>query len=248
MKRVALPEAAAETLFGNRDENLRFLEDNLKVRIKNDGADPRRGRQRGGPGSGGPGLRPARVDDQGRLRRLPRRRARGRPAPEPGSRGAPARLPDEGGDSRGQEGGGAAQPQPARVPRRARQERHGVRDRPGGDREVHRCGFPGADVGRDDRDRSARLRHHEGPGRARVARHPRSRRTRDRDPRVRRRGIGHPADQDAARVFDRSHARTSVARPDRKRGARLAARGPAPERRRASLCSADSGCSAIRLA
>ena len=38
MKRVALPEQAAETLFGNRDENLRFLEDNLKVRIKNDGA------------------------------------------------------------------------------------------------------------------------------------------------------------------------------------------------------------------
>ena len=38
MKRVALPESAAETLFGNRDENLRFLEDNLKVRIKNDGA------------------------------------------------------------------------------------------------------------------------------------------------------------------------------------------------------------------
>jgi phosphate starvation-inducible protein PhoH/intein/homing endonuclease len=38
MKRVALPEQAAETLFGNRDENLRFLEDNLKVRIKNDGS------------------------------------------------------------------------------------------------------------------------------------------------------------------------------------------------------------------
>ena len=37
MRRVALPETAAETLFGNRDENLRFLEDNLKVRIKNDG-------------------------------------------------------------------------------------------------------------------------------------------------------------------------------------------------------------------
>jgi phosphate starvation-inducible PhoH-like protein len=37
MKRVALTETAAETLFGNRDENLRFLEDNLKVRIKNDG-------------------------------------------------------------------------------------------------------------------------------------------------------------------------------------------------------------------
>jgi phosphate starvation-inducible protein PhoH/intein/homing endonuclease len=39
MKRVALPETAAETLFGNRDENLRFLEDNLKVRIKNDGSN-----------------------------------------------------------------------------------------------------------------------------------------------------------------------------------------------------------------
>jgi phosphate starvation-inducible PhoH-like protein len=39
LKRVALPETAAETLFGNRDENLRFLEDNLKVRIKNDGTN-----------------------------------------------------------------------------------------------------------------------------------------------------------------------------------------------------------------
>src|SRR3954468_10862068 len=38
MKRVSLPETAAVMLFGNRDENLRFLEDNLKVRIKNDGA------------------------------------------------------------------------------------------------------------------------------------------------------------------------------------------------------------------
>ena len=37
MKRVALPEKGAEALFGNHDENLRFLEDNLKVRIKNDG-------------------------------------------------------------------------------------------------------------------------------------------------------------------------------------------------------------------
>jgi phosphate starvation-inducible PhoH-like protein len=37
MKRVQLPERGAETLFGNRDENLRFLEENLKVRIKNDG-------------------------------------------------------------------------------------------------------------------------------------------------------------------------------------------------------------------
>jgi len=37
MKRVAVPERGAETLFGTHDENLRFLEGRLKVRIKNDG-------------------------------------------------------------------------------------------------------------------------------------------------------------------------------------------------------------------
>jgi phosphate starvation-inducible PhoH-like protein len=37
VRRLGLPERGAETLFGNRDENLRFLEDTLKVRIKNDG-------------------------------------------------------------------------------------------------------------------------------------------------------------------------------------------------------------------
>ena len=37
MKRVELPEKGAEALFGNHDENLRFLEDNLKVRIRTAG-------------------------------------------------------------------------------------------------------------------------------------------------------------------------------------------------------------------
>ena len=31
MKRITVPERGAETLFGTQDENLRFLEDNLKV-------------------------------------------------------------------------------------------------------------------------------------------------------------------------------------------------------------------------
>ena len=39
MKRVALPEKGAEALFGNHDENLRFLEDKLKVRIKTQGSE-----------------------------------------------------------------------------------------------------------------------------------------------------------------------------------------------------------------
>jgi phosphate starvation-inducible PhoH-like protein len=37
MRRVAVPERGAEILFGNRDENLRFMEDALSVRIRNDG-------------------------------------------------------------------------------------------------------------------------------------------------------------------------------------------------------------------
>ena len=36
---VCPPEQGAEALFGNHDENLRFLEDNLKVRIKTHGAE-----------------------------------------------------------------------------------------------------------------------------------------------------------------------------------------------------------------
>jgi phosphate starvation-inducible PhoH-like protein len=39
MRRVALPEKGAETLFGTHDENLRFLEDRLKVRIKTHGTE-----------------------------------------------------------------------------------------------------------------------------------------------------------------------------------------------------------------
>jgi phosphate starvation-inducible protein PhoH and related proteins len=37
MRRVAVPERGVEVLFGNHDENLRFLESNLKVRIKSQG-------------------------------------------------------------------------------------------------------------------------------------------------------------------------------------------------------------------
>src|SRR5688572_18190629 len=39
MKRVALPERGTEALFGNHDENLRFLEDTLKVRIRTQGQE-----------------------------------------------------------------------------------------------------------------------------------------------------------------------------------------------------------------
>jgi len=39
VRRVAVPERGIETLFGNHDENLKFLEDTLKVRIKTEGAD-----------------------------------------------------------------------------------------------------------------------------------------------------------------------------------------------------------------
>src|SRR5215510_14983601 len=39
MKRINVPERGAEALFGNHDENLRFLESTLKVRIKNHGSD-----------------------------------------------------------------------------------------------------------------------------------------------------------------------------------------------------------------
>jgi phosphate starvation-inducible protein PhoH and related proteins len=39
MKRVELPERGVEALFGNHDENLRFLEDTLKVRIRTQGSE-----------------------------------------------------------------------------------------------------------------------------------------------------------------------------------------------------------------
>jgi phosphate starvation-inducible PhoH-like protein len=39
MRRVAVPERGVEVLFGNHDENLRFLETSLKVRIKSQGSE-----------------------------------------------------------------------------------------------------------------------------------------------------------------------------------------------------------------
>jgi phosphate starvation-inducible protein PhoH and related proteins len=39
MRRVTVPERGAEALFGNRDENLRFMEETLGVRIRNDGPE-----------------------------------------------------------------------------------------------------------------------------------------------------------------------------------------------------------------
>jgi len=39
MMRVSVPERGLETLFGNPDENLRFLEETFKVRIRNHGSD-----------------------------------------------------------------------------------------------------------------------------------------------------------------------------------------------------------------
>ena len=39
MRRIAVPERGAEVLFGVHDENLRFLEDTLEVRIRGNGAE-----------------------------------------------------------------------------------------------------------------------------------------------------------------------------------------------------------------
>ena len=39
MRRIAIPERGAEALFGTHDENLRFLEETLKVRIKTQGSE-----------------------------------------------------------------------------------------------------------------------------------------------------------------------------------------------------------------
>jgi phosphate starvation-inducible protein PhoH and related proteins len=39
MRRVTVPARGADALFGTQDENLRFVENALKVRIRNDGAD-----------------------------------------------------------------------------------------------------------------------------------------------------------------------------------------------------------------
>ena len=39
MTRVSVPERGMETLFGTHDENLRFLEDTFRVRIKSQGSE-----------------------------------------------------------------------------------------------------------------------------------------------------------------------------------------------------------------
>jgi phosphate starvation-inducible PhoH-like protein len=39
MRRIALPDKGQDTLFGTHDENLRFLENALKVRLRNDGGE-----------------------------------------------------------------------------------------------------------------------------------------------------------------------------------------------------------------
>ena len=39
MRRIAVPERGAEALYGTHDENLRYLENNLNVRIKNHGPE-----------------------------------------------------------------------------------------------------------------------------------------------------------------------------------------------------------------
>ena len=39
MKRVTVPEKGVEALFGNHDDNLRFLEETLRVRIKNEASE-----------------------------------------------------------------------------------------------------------------------------------------------------------------------------------------------------------------
>lgn len=39
MKRIAVPEQGVESLFGTHDENLRFLEESLRVRIKSQGSE-----------------------------------------------------------------------------------------------------------------------------------------------------------------------------------------------------------------
>ena len=44
MTRVSVPERGLETLFGTQDENLRFLEETFKVRIKSQGSDAPRSR------------------------------------------------------------------------------------------------------------------------------------------------------------------------------------------------------------
>ena len=81
MTRVSVPERGLETLFGNQDENLRFLEETFKVRIRNHGSDLLIEGDERGAALAGAGVRAARGADEGRLRGgLGRRAAGGRAA------------------------------------------------------------------------------------------------------------------------------------------------------------------------
>ena len=117
MRRVTVPERGAEALFGNRDENLRFMEETLGVRIRNDGPELLiEGDEKGVhiaeqvftqlAGMMVEGYHPSSGDV--RLAAA---------APDPGPDDAPARLPVEVGDPQRPEGRDPAQPQPARLPR-----------------------------------------------------------------------------------------------------------------------------------
>ena len=117
-----------------------------------------RGR-RAGRGDRRPGLRAARRAHEGRLLGVVGRRAAGRASSS--ARTATTRLRDYLMKSavRGrQEGGRAAQPQPARLPRGDREERHGVRDRPRG----HRQDLPGGGAGRLAASSTSGGAHHPG--------------------------------------------------------------------------------------
>ena len=143
MTRVAVPERGLETLFGNQDENLRFLEETFKVRIQNHGSELLvEGDERGAAIAG-------QVFEQlGGLMRDGYAVASGdvRLAAQLLARDGETRLRDyllksavRGGKKRGR----AAQPEPALVPRADREARHGVRHRPRG----HRQDLPGGGAG-----------------------------------------------------------------------------------------------------
>ena len=130
MTRVSVPEQGLETLFGTHDENLRFLEDTFKVRIKNQGSDLLiEGDERGAALAGQVFEQLAALMKDGYAVAS----ADVRLAAQLLARDGETRLRDyllKAAVRGRQEGGRAAQPQPARLPRADREERHGLRDRP----------------------------------------------------------------------------------------------------------------------
>ena len=117
MTRVSVPERGMETLFGTHDENLRFLEDTFKVRIKSQGNELLiEGDEQGPswPGRSSSSSRELMKDGyavaSADVRLAAQLLARDGEA-------QPARLPAQVRDPRRQEDGRAAQPQPASLPR-----------------------------------------------------------------------------------------------------------------------------------